>query len=297
MSKLRMSEAILAGASAIRAKAGVQHETQTDGTVVGCALGMANVANGATYGPRTGPLPAGENPRSVGTAGVWGQWVKKKVRRPCECTHKTEREMDDEAYRLTHQQNSEDPLQAHLNDVKYIFMTMDQKSGVPVFKLLELEMAIEDIIPHLFDNHVVGGKAGDGGPIPWTIEQLADWVKVVEDAAEKEQAEKDAAVWGSLSVPWPVNFRQPYYYVGIDWARHGGAVAPGNDISPYEGAIASNAPPAAATEISLAALQEMFEKVKTLSGPTEEETEPKLSPQMRKMLGMEEADEVKSGRL
>jgi hypothetical protein len=80
---VKLSEAILLGSTILTPKAGVQHETTEEGQQ-GCALGMAAIANGCTYGPPRRP-DSGESTRSLGTAGVWGEWVKNKIRRPCTC--------------------------------------------------------------------------------------------------------------------------------------------------------------------------------------------------------------------
>jgi hypothetical protein len=250
MSKLTMHEAILAGASAIRSQAGTQYETQPDGTISGCALGMANVAAGAKYVTRTEPFAAGENPRSAGTAGVWGQWgqwVKKVVPRPCDCTHKSEREMDAEAWKLTHQRD--DGFDGSMNWLNYMHIVGDRRSGVMIFRLLEPSLPIEDIIPHLFDNHVACENPS------WTIEQLADWVKSVEP-------EEDPAA-AMYSTPWPMNWMQPYYYVGVDWSHH-----------PLHGAYAS-APNAAMTpgnEITLSQIKGMVELLDRSVKAKKEET-------------------------
>jgi len=78
---VKLSEAILLGSTILAPKPGVQFVAEKQ---EGCALGMAAIANGCTYGPPQDP-EKGESRRTIGTAGVWGEWVKKQVARPCSC--------------------------------------------------------------------------------------------------------------------------------------------------------------------------------------------------------------------
>jgi hypothetical protein len=194
-SDLNLADAILMGSSAVRAKAGQQHETQPNGEVAGCALGMANVAAGVTYSMSHRALAPGDNPRSRDTSMVWGEWVRKVVPRPCECTHKSAAEMQTEA-------NSH----GYGNDAWIHYHTLQMLAGPRhkwIFKLLPRELPIQDVITHLFDEHVMAD------PATWTLEQLADWVRTVEGPAREEEEKKRQAqvsVYGMFDSYWPVRY-------------------------------------------------------------------------------------------
>ncbi len=84
---MKLSEAILLGSTMIAAKEGGQYFSETKS---GCALGMAAVARGCTFSRGTGAkkrvAPVNWNERrTLGTEGVWGQWVLQVVARPCDC--------------------------------------------------------------------------------------------------------------------------------------------------------------------------------------------------------------------
>lgn len=78
---MRLSEAILLGSTMLAPRAGGQHFSETQ---QGCALGMAAVARGCTFHRVIRPVDDTER-RTLGVEGVWGDWVLKKVERPCEC--------------------------------------------------------------------------------------------------------------------------------------------------------------------------------------------------------------------
>ena len=77
---MKLSEAILLGSTVLAPKAGRQHFSELK---AGCALGMAAIANGCTFRPVT--QFDEKDRRTLGTEGVWGNWVLTEVRRPCEC--------------------------------------------------------------------------------------------------------------------------------------------------------------------------------------------------------------------
>jgi len=77
---MKMSEAILLGSTVLAPKAGGQHFAEMK---AGCALGMAAVANGCTFRKVTGFDR--KDRRTLGTEGVWGNWVLEEVQRPCNC--------------------------------------------------------------------------------------------------------------------------------------------------------------------------------------------------------------------
>lgn len=88
---LTLADAILMGSSVIKPVAGVQMTAEMDS---GCALGMANKAKGVEYVVMTPEeatqshlhrMRTGERERSIGTAAIWGNWVKTVVPVPCGC--------------------------------------------------------------------------------------------------------------------------------------------------------------------------------------------------------------------
>ena len=81
---MKLSEAILVGRHILAPKAGTLHASTPEGQA-GCALGMAAVAKGCTFRRYKGPISPGDSMRALGTAAVWGDWVRDKVRRPCGC--------------------------------------------------------------------------------------------------------------------------------------------------------------------------------------------------------------------
>jgi hypothetical protein len=78
---MKLSEAILVGSTILTPKAGGQYFREEQ---AGCALGMAAVAVGCSFGPATRPVNENER-RTLGVEGVWGQWILRVVMRPCEC--------------------------------------------------------------------------------------------------------------------------------------------------------------------------------------------------------------------
>jgi hypothetical protein len=78
---MRLSEAILLGSTVLAPKAGGQHFSENQ---AGCALGMAAIARGCSFGCVSRPVPSEER-RTLGTEGVWGHWVLQVVMRPCAC--------------------------------------------------------------------------------------------------------------------------------------------------------------------------------------------------------------------
>jgi len=223
---LTLADAILMGSSVVKPKAGVQIAS-TEGPQEGCALGMANIAKGVTY---RNPTPSehyqellyGQRKRSQGTADVWGQWVKQIVARPCECREKTQAEIS---------RDTRPMLEATLGPRW-------------VFKLLDPKMEIQDIIPHLFDVHVM--QTAD---VPlWTLEQLADWVKSVEGPAREKQQQQEMvefqeAIRRAAEAAFPTTYSPQMsrllfglrprfgvyaYYASVDPVS--GGIKPGDDI-------------------------------------------------------------------
>ncbi len=77
---MKLSEAILLGSTVLTPRAGAQHFPETQS---GCALGMAAIANGCIF--HTVKQFDERDRRTLGTEGVWGNWVLQKVARPCDC--------------------------------------------------------------------------------------------------------------------------------------------------------------------------------------------------------------------
>jgi hypothetical protein len=78
---MKLSEAILLGSTIMAAKGGRQYFSESE---AGCALGMAAVAKGCRFRHVTRAV-AKEESRTLGAEGVWGSWVLRVVKRPCEC--------------------------------------------------------------------------------------------------------------------------------------------------------------------------------------------------------------------
>jgi hypothetical protein len=78
---MKLSDAILLGSTVVTPRAGDQYFEEQN---AGCALGMAAIARGCTFGPARSPI-ANEDRRTLGTEGVWGEWVLQVVERPCDC--------------------------------------------------------------------------------------------------------------------------------------------------------------------------------------------------------------------
>jgi hypothetical protein len=78
---VKLSDAILLGSTVLTSRAGAQYYKDQD---AGCALGMAAIAGGCTFGPARSAV-AEHNRRTFGTERVWGQWVLQVVERPCNC--------------------------------------------------------------------------------------------------------------------------------------------------------------------------------------------------------------------
>ncbi len=76
---MKLSEAILLGSTILAPKAGGQYFSETK---EGCALGMAAVARGCTFGESSTKVAESER-RTLGTAGVWGPWVLDVAKVPC----------------------------------------------------------------------------------------------------------------------------------------------------------------------------------------------------------------------
>jgi len=89
---MKLSDAILLGSTVLVAKPG-QYFSETD---AGCALGMAAIAKGYKFqrpsafrlrgnrATRRHYVPV-KNRRTLGTEGVWGDWVLNIMARPCQC--------------------------------------------------------------------------------------------------------------------------------------------------------------------------------------------------------------------
>ena len=77
---MKLSKAILLGSKLVGPKAGAQFFPETR---QGCALGMAAIARGCTFGRAKCPSP--QDRRTLGVEAVWGDWVLRKVPRPCNC--------------------------------------------------------------------------------------------------------------------------------------------------------------------------------------------------------------------
>lgn len=78
---MKLSDAILLGSTVLTSRSGGQYYKEQD---AGCALGMAAIAGGCTFGPAR-EVVAEQDQRTLGTEGVWGQWVLEVVERPCNC--------------------------------------------------------------------------------------------------------------------------------------------------------------------------------------------------------------------
>jgi hypothetical protein len=78
---MKLSEAILLGSTMLAAKPGGQYFSETK---EGCALGMAAIANGCTF-RRVRRIINENERRTLGVEAVWGQWILRVVKRPCEC--------------------------------------------------------------------------------------------------------------------------------------------------------------------------------------------------------------------
>ena len=98
---MKLSEAILLGSTVMSAKAGGQYFAQTQ---EGCALGMAAIARGCTFGPAPERFEEKDR-RTLGAEGVWGNWVLQVVERPCICWR----------FRVPHKMRIKDII-AHLFD-------------------------------------------------------------------------------------------------------------------------------------------------------------------------------------
>jgi hypothetical protein len=79
--RMKLSEAILLGSTILTPKAGGQHFAENQ---AGCALGMAAIARGCNFHRVSRPFPSKDR-RTLGTEGVWGDWVLQIVMRPCLC--------------------------------------------------------------------------------------------------------------------------------------------------------------------------------------------------------------------
>ena len=98
---MKLSEAILLGSTVVSPKAGGQYFSQTQ---EGCALGMAAVARGCTFGPARVRFEEKDR-RTLGVETVWGNWVLLVVERPCGCWR----------FRVPHEMRIKDII-AHLFD-------------------------------------------------------------------------------------------------------------------------------------------------------------------------------------
>jgi hypothetical protein len=78
---MKLSDAILLGSTVLTPRPGGQYYDEQN---AGCALGMAAIARGCTFGPARSAV-AKQDRRTLGTEGVWGQWVLEVAKRPCDC--------------------------------------------------------------------------------------------------------------------------------------------------------------------------------------------------------------------
>jgi hypothetical protein len=78
---MKLSQAMLLGSTVVTPKAGRLHFS---GENAGCVLGMAAVASGCTFAPRTRQTPV-EDRRTVNSEEIFGTWLLRVVARPCEC--------------------------------------------------------------------------------------------------------------------------------------------------------------------------------------------------------------------
>jgi len=78
---MKLSDAILLGSTILRPRGGGQYYSEQN---AGCALGMAAIAGGCGFQLTRQPV-AEQEQRTLGTEGVWGQWVLAVVERPCNC--------------------------------------------------------------------------------------------------------------------------------------------------------------------------------------------------------------------
>jgi hypothetical protein len=79
---MRLSEAILLGSTVVAPQAGGQYFSKSQS---GCALGMATIARGYHYGPGRKRAIREQDRRTLGTEGIWGDWLVQEVVRPCDC--------------------------------------------------------------------------------------------------------------------------------------------------------------------------------------------------------------------
>jgi len=141
---MRLSEAILLGSTVVTPKAGA---LTFSGENAGCALGMAVIASGGTFHPAKHQFPVNER-RTLNVEDVWGTWLLRLVPRPCDCR-----------------------VPLTLNRLRLKEMTAYLRH--PRSAALPRKMRIKDIVAHIFDYHVMGGR-------DWTLDRLTTWLQPLE---------------------------------------------------------------------------------------------------------------------
>jgi hypothetical protein len=86
---MRLSEAILLGSTVVSSRAGGLRFARTN---EGCALGMAAIAAGCTFGRPIRQIPV-KDLRTGNVESIFGPWLLRVVMRPCECQAELRRDM------------------------------------------------------------------------------------------------------------------------------------------------------------------------------------------------------------
>jgi len=86
---MRLSEAILLGSTVVHPRAGSMHFSESN---EGCALGMAAIAVGCTFGKPLRQISV-KDLRTVNIESIFGPWLLRVVMRPCDCQTELPREM------------------------------------------------------------------------------------------------------------------------------------------------------------------------------------------------------------
>jgi hypothetical protein len=139
--QMKLSEAILLGSTVVAPKAGSVRFSREN---AGCALGMAAIATGCTFGKPLRQIPV-KDLRTVNMEEIFGVWLLRSIARPCDCRP---------------------PITLRGLHLKQIGAYLSDRRSAA----LPREMRIKDIIAHLFDHHVMVKK-------DWTIDRLAAWVE------------------------------------------------------------------------------------------------------------------------
>lgn len=86
---MKLSEAILLGSTVVSSRAGGLRFARTN---EGCALGMAAIAAGCTFGRPIRQIPV-KDLRTGNVESIFGPWLLRVVMRPCECQAELRRDM------------------------------------------------------------------------------------------------------------------------------------------------------------------------------------------------------------